>query len=302
MSISRRSFLQRCALVTTCAALGSYEYTQAAKETYDLEVVEYSAKIRDLPNDLRGYRIGFLSDLHLGVWVPHEWIESAMARIREAKPDLFVLGGDYVWVPEDNLIRATGFVRNKKFANLEYHQAAHAIYKDLADLVQTVKAPDGRIGVVGNHDRWVDPNACFEHFNPSVMSLLVNQTTTIKRGSASLRIWGGDDYLTGIPSLPAYSREPETVDLFLSHNPDLVAYSLRESKYQFDLALCGHTHGGQVKIFGASALTYAVEDQRFTSGACVVGEQTVYTNRGIGIVEVPYRLHCRPEATVITLS
>lgn len=302
MGWSRRSFLKQCALVTTGAALGSIEYSRAAHDTSDLEFIEATVHVRDLPADLRGYRIGLISDVHLGVWVPQEWFDAAIEKLRSAKPDLIVFGGDYLWVPDDNLIRAFGFVRNKKYADLPYPAAADAIFADFAQTVRGIRAPDGIYGILGNHDRWVDPTACFRHLTPDVMTLLVNQGATVKRGASTLRIWGADDYLTGAPTLPNFSREPGTIELFLSHNPDFVSYAIRNGRYDFDLALCGHTHGGQVKILGLSALTYAVEDQRFSSGMCVIGHQTVYTTRGIGIVELPYRLHCRPETTLITLA
>jgi predicted MPP superfamily phosphohydrolase len=73
------------------------------------------------------------------------------------------------------------------------------------------------------------------------------------------------------------------------------------STYSYDLAICGHTHGGQIQLPLLGALTYHLENPDLGEGLVWRGEQAVYVSRGIGVVEVPFRVLCRPEVSLLTL-
>lgn len=91
--------------------------------------------------------------------------------------------------------------------------------------------------------------------------------------------------------------------LFLYHKPDL-AYVLE--RRQVDLALVGHTHGGQVRLpaYGA-LLTLSKYGKRFEAGLYDVGAMRLHVNRGLGCEGhriPPIRFLCRPEITVIDVG
>jgi predicted MPP superfamily phosphohydrolase len=77
---------------------------------------------------------------------------------------------------------------------------------------------------------------------------------------------------------------------------------LEEERSSFDLALCGHTHGGQVRVPGLTGVVIPVQDPRFMSGLADIGAGYVYTSRGLGVVGLPMRINCPPEITVIELG
>ena len=88
-----------------------------------------------------------------------------------------------------------------------------------------------------------------------------------------------------------------------NHNPDFTSLIHTRGVSSFDLALSGHTHGGQVCIPALGAISYNINDLRLGEGLFTFpdGSQS-YTSRGIGVVEFPYRINCPPEVTVLQLT
>ncbi len=68
-----------------------------------------------------------------------------------------------------------------------------------------------------------------------------------------------------------------------------------------DLMLSGHTHGGQIRLPLLGALELPPLGQQYVEGWFKLGNMQLYVNRGIGTVELPFRLNCPPEITLITL-
>ena len=136
------------------------------------------------------------------------------------------------------------------------------------------------------------------------IDLLINQQRTITREDQTLQIFGVDDFLTGIPSPPPRNTLREGLDtrIIISHNPDYISAILAsEPDYHFDLALCGHTHGGQIRLPGVGAVMSQIRDDRFVSGLVTIERKKVYTSRGLGVVGLPIRYNCPPEVTVFRL-
>ena len=75
----------------TGAAAHGYLYGR-----HHIELTRTILRRRGLPDALAGLRIGFMTDLHRSATVPHELIESAATLLMAERPDLVVLGGDYV--------------------------------------------------------------------------------------------------------------------------------------------------------------------------------------------------------------
>ena len=101
--VSRRQFLGGLGIAT----LGSLSLPYAATHdvTGALDLVEQPLALEHLPPSFDRYRIGFISDLHHGIYMRDEWILHAAELLREARVDLVVLGGDYLWIPESTLAR-----------------------------------------------------------------------------------------------------------------------------------------------------------------------------------------------------
>ena len=95
MAITRRAVLKTFAATAASAVtgVGAYGYLY---ERHQLSVTRADVPVAGLPPALAGLRIGFLTDIHRSLWVSHDDVSQAVARLMDERPDLIVLGGDYV--------------------------------------------------------------------------------------------------------------------------------------------------------------------------------------------------------------
>ncbi len=259
--------------------------------------------VPNLPTHFDGYRIAFLADVHLGRFLPSEVVLDAIKALQAEKPDMLLLGGDYIWLPDRSPIDKLFPVRNNEFKDAYGPSGAQAIFERFADLVQAMDVPDGIFAVLGNHENWTGPHFCRRSFETRGIRLLDNDVATVWRGNQFLRLFGVADYWTAIPKLiDVGERKPGyEVRILLAHNPDYLSELLRRGTADFDCSIHGHTHGGQVCLPLIGALYYNIEDLRFAAGVVPSPNILSYVSRGLGMVEVPFRLNCPPEVTLLEL-
>lgn len=298
--ISRRKFLQlgTGALAgLTAASAFAFEST-----TDQVEFVHKQVMLSRLPREFENYKIGFLTDVHLSPALPEEWIIHCLELLKEQEIDLLALGGDYLWIPQTSTSKIYGRERNPKYSYAGGLEMAGPIYEDFAACVASFIPRDGAYAVLGNHDRWYSPNLCKNALLTNKIELLLNTSAIIQRGESRLVLFGVDDYWTGFPSLhPLPPRQKHELRIVLSHNPDFLSVVHRNNWDHFDLGLCGHTHGGQIRLPGLGAPFYNITDTRLKEGLVNLEDKWVYTSRGLGMVELPYRINCRPEVTLLEL-
>jgi predicted MPP superfamily phosphohydrolase len=301
--LSRRALLQSATFAGTGIAVAAVTRDMRRDGYTGTPVLErLKLTVSNLPPAFKGYRIGYLTDLHLGLWVPQSWITNAIETLLREKVDILLLGGDYIFVSDNPLWETTGCVRNTDYFNISRTEMAKGAFSDVCEIIARYSFRDGIVGVVGNHENWnsIDLFMTAARAHPS-LRILINESHRITRGDSSIEILGVDDFLTGFPIKPP-PRATESTRILLSHNPDYVAMLLEEEKNSFDLALCGHTHGGQVRVPGLMGVVIPVQDPRFMSGLTDIGTGYVYTSRGLGVVGLPIRVNCPPEITVIELG
>ncbi len=102
-----------------------------------------------------------------------------------------------------------------------------------------------------------------------------------------------------VSKLPLFNEN--SFSILLTHNPDFSSFVLHDKNIKFNLSLSGHTHGGQIKLPIVGALGYNISDLRYKEGLVDYQETKLYTSRGLGYVELPIRINCPPEVTIITL-
>jgi uncharacterized protein len=300
--ISRREFLLQAAATTgiSASSLGGSTYDV----TEDLEITEVTIGIPEIAPEFVGYKFVFISDIHYGQTLSESMLEKTLSAVQRFRPDLLLLGGDYIYVPQAWFSKLDLFARNQKFVGLGPFQAASAIFYGLGRALRELSVPDGVVGVFGNHDRWYHTTACAEMFRRMGFTLLVDQSHQVRREDASLEIFGSDDFLTGTPQ--KLSTPPSSlgnIQILLAHNPDFIAYLIRTgSPLPFHLALCGHTHGGQIALPLLGPLHYNVYERALASGLTRIDNRYVYTSKGIGTVEIPVRILVKPEVVLCTLT
>jgi predicted MPP superfamily phosphohydrolase len=275
----RKWLLLGAAVVLLAAVVLGYGYA----ETYRLEVKEYIFTSPDLPAAFDGTRIVLVTDIHCGRFFSQDRVSDVVDRVHELDPDLIVLGGDFVFAQMEN---------------------AEPCFAELARL----QAPLGVFAVLGNHDHGEydrddrGPQRVLEAAEKADIPVLVNQAVWVEKAGDRIRVGGVDDHSTGRPQLGPIVSGTETSDFVLlaSHNPD---FSERIPAGTVDLVLSGHTHGGQVTLFGLWAFHVPSEfGQKYRTGMVVNDTTTVVVSNGVGTSTfLPIRILARPQIVVVTV-
>jgi predicted MPP superfamily phosphohydrolase len=248
-----------------------------AYEARHVRVVRDDLKVGDLPPELDGLRIVFVSDVHAGPWFGHDRMRMLVRLVDSLEPDVLILGGDYV-----------GGRRN----------GAAIFYAQAPDF----SARLAKVAVLGNHDVWEGVADARKGLAAAGFRLLENRGVRVPVGTATLAIAGVDDLYTGSPSVAAAADDvrPDDYAILVSHNPDVFRYMLEGTQPLWDLALGGHTHGGQISL--ASAGTDSPpQHHRFRSGWFTENGVPTLVSNGVGTVMLPLRFQTPPEVHAITL-
>jgi predicted MPP superfamily phosphohydrolase len=278
--ISRRDFLKTGAAVAvggTALSGGGWAYVKNY-EPDDVEIVNQSLTLPHLGPAFNGYRLLQVSDIHTDDWMYGERLADRMRLIQAQSPDLMVITGDFV---------TRRLLRNH--------------LPDLAAGLKTLKARDGVLAVLGNHDHWAGADVIRGMLEQVGVIDIGNNVFPLQRGDASLYIAGVDDVYVQMDRLSdVLDRLPGSgAAILLAHEPDFADTSAAAGR--FDLQLSGHSHGGQVVVPPIGPLILPDLGQKYPSGLYRVGDMIQYTNRGLGMLSPKVRFNCRPEITLFTL-
>lgn len=273
--ITRRRFLKAAGILGAAAAAGC-GLEAALIEPEWIEVTRTAVALLDLPDRWDSATIAHLSDLHFGPLVGMDYLLKAVNLVNDAEPDIIVITGD--------------FISGRGAAN-----------GALSEMLSQLRAPEGVMAVPGNHDRWSGFAAVRSAAALAGVEVLTNSHRILARGGQKLCIAGVDDLMTGRPDLAqALGGVPDTAPrVLLAHNPDYAEQM--PASPRVDLMLCGHTHGGQIRLPLLGALALPIRHRQYAAGLVHGPQCNVYISRGIGMVGIPIRFNCRPELALITL-
>lgn len=251
--------------------LGLYE--NGNRNFRDLGLVENHVSHANLPLPFEGYRILQMSDLHLDL--DTSLTPAIIEVLRKADCDLAVITGDF---------------RN---TTTDYHGEA---LRQLERIMEHLPMPV--YSVLGNHD--------FIEMVPELeamgLRILLNENVVLQRKDSTIHLAGVDDptfYETHDLKAAGRNRANREFAILLSHGPKI--YRDAEGA-DFDLMLCGHTHGGQICLPGGWIVVRNGEcPLRMISGAWRYRKLSGYTSRGTGCTGIAIRFNCPPEITVHVL-
>ncbi len=279
--ISRRTFLRRSAqvgggLLTVGGMLGGY----GLWETAQIHIDHQSIAVPNLPSAFAGKKLAVMTDIHLGPFVGMDFVQQSIQLANDLKPDLIALVGD--------------FVHRGNQAEIKLPVCLQA----LSDL----HAPLGVYAVPGNHDMLEQGRLYHEAIATTTLIDLTNRSKEVSLDGESLWLAGVDDLWHGRPSLPsalAGIREGSAV-ILLCHNPDFLE---EVPDARVGLALCGHTHGGQIYLPGVgSPWIPSKYGEKYRHGLVQGPKSQVFVSRGLGEAGVPLRMNSLPEINVISLQ
>ena len=226
---------------------------------------------------LDGLTIAFVTDTHVGPHFSADDLAPVIEHLRELRPDILLLGGDYI-------------CESPRFMP----DAARA----LAEMVPTARL--GAWGVLGNHDLANIRERIVEPLQSIGVHVLENEAARVQTDRGELWIAGVADAMLAKPDLArTFADIPaDAATILLWHEPDLALFAARFAPM---LQLSGHTHGGQVQLPGIGAIALPKLGRRYASGSYLVGSMPLYVSNGIGMYRPPVRLNCPPELTVFRL-
>ena len=300
--ISRRKFLKIIGLgALASAALGTYAL--AIEPLYRLRVKRYAFTPPAWKAGLK-LRVAVLADIHAcNPWMSLERIDKIVTETNALKPDIILLLGDY----------SSGMTI----------KASDVPPADWAASLAKLTAPLGRFAVLGNHDWWEDETAQLLGHGPvfgqialeaAGVPVLENKALRIEQNGEFFWLAGLGDQIafpvrrkSGIRKLDQGTDDlsgtlaqitDDAPVLLMAHEPDIFP---RVPK-RVSLTLSGHTHGGQVRLFGYSPIVPSRYNNRFAYGHVVEEGRHLLVSGGLGCSIAPIRFGMPPEIVLLELG
>lgn len=250
-----------------------------------IEVTKYTVRSERLPDAFDGFKIVQVSDLHSADF--GNGYSGLIKKIKACQPDIIVVTGDISATDDEKDIKSAISFINKavKIAPIYY--------------------------VTGNHEAAFGNYVSFiGSLKEQGVTILNDSAATVSIGNESIKILGVSDPNFDKASTPdtamktsldILSPSGEEYTVLLSHRPE---FFNMYAKYNIDLVLTGHAHGGQIRIPFIGAL-YAPGQgvfPKYTSGRHVSDGTTMIVSRGIGPSSFPFRINNNPELVCVTLK
>lgn len=287
LQLDRRAFLQGAAVPTIAVFAGAGGTLNGMK---GFVIRNQQVVVPGLPRELDGFRIGQISDVHVGAYIDVGHLGRAVDALNESQANLHVMTGDLI----DDV-----YLLEETFAQLERSRARH-----------------GMLAILGNHEkrRSVLPEVLRAYDRSAVnrrVRLLVDENMRLDHEGAPLQIVGvdypmrpGNNHMLPKPerdlvmrrsaeaAFSGVSREVPT--LCLSHHPDFFPIAAERGAA---LTLAGHTHGGQIAWDGRPI----VSSYQYMLGRYQLGNSHLYVSGGTGHW-IPFRVGVPAEVTILTLK
>lgn len=248
-------------------------------------------------------RIAALADFHAcDPWMTADRIKAICDQANALRPDLILLLGDY----------ASGMNMVLRYVHP----------RDWSQAMAGLKAPLGVHAILGNHDYWEDKSyqrdPSVETFGEKALRdvgipVYVNRSVRLEKGGHPFWLAGLGDQVALLPNRALKRRRMEGIDdlnatlaevtdaspvILLAHEPDIFA-GIPE---RVSLTLSGHTHGGQINMFGWTPVVPSRYGSRYVGGHIVENGNHLIVSRGLGCSGLPIRFGAWPEILDIELG
>ncbi len=250
----------------------SVRLSRALSTPPSVRVVRHTVLSQRYPAEAPPLRIGFAADFHAGPMTDPRLLAATCDALAAAHPDLILLGGDFVLL-EGRDIDA------------------------LAPELNALQTPLGCYAVLGNHDHWASASYVEAALRGAGVGLLTNRNVRLPPPFDSVWLCGLDDHWQGRPDPASAFERADGIRIVLMHSPSGL---LDLEAYPFDLALCGHTHGGQIALPGGIPimLPHGRLSRRYARGRFVVRGGTLIVTIGVGCSVLPLRVFAPPEVII----
>jgi predicted MPP superfamily phosphohydrolase len=258
-----------------------YDYNAVSVRT-----VEF--KKESLPAALNNFKLALISDIQADHYTDEGRLGNFISKVNELDPDLVLIAGDLI---------TTG----PKYIELS------------AKEVGKLKANYGVYSCVGDHDNWAYRNDYKKSVTEVKNSLMHNNVEMIDNAKRMINVDGAEIGIAFITNTYVSKVDNDILDtltsscegdlkIFLTHQPRPYLIEAAE-KNNFDLYLCGHTHGGQLSlVFPFIQLTPTMIETNYIQGNFWFDDMLMVVTRGLGMSLAPLRYNSTPEITLITIK
>ena len=252
-------------------------------------------EIRDLPAAFDGRTILYASDIDLCGLNTAKKSAALFERLQSLKPDMLILGGDYT---SPSLLKILNRGDAADGRDLDQLRARTDFFLYIKDFV----APLGKYGVAAPED--AEQEMLANQMLDAGITPLFNDRAAVTIGGDTLWIVGVSLETANLNSAGNAFLRDDCV-LVAAYSPVvlpvLVTSEAQDGGRWADLALAGHTHGGQVRLFGRDLLTLAATERQYRSGWTMENGLPILTSQGVGCEGVNLRVGTEPEVWLITL-
>ena len=252
-------------------------------------------ELPDLPESFDGTKILYASDIDLCGLNTADKSGKLFEQLQSLEPDLLLLGGDYTAFSLAEVLNNPG---QRAVDSAETRRKRASFFHYISDF----NAPLGKYAVAAPEDP--DWDGLRQLMTDSGVQPLINDRVRLSRNGDSLWLAGISQETASLNSAGnAFSRDECVIVAAYSPEvlPILLTSEAKDGGNWADLALCGHTHGGQVNLFGRSLLDLSERGQRWRAGWYAENGLPILVNQGVGCEGLNLRLGTTPEVWLITL-
>lgn len=303
--LTRRQLLKGFAAASALGAgFGGYAFA----EPFRLNATRYRLTPKGWPKGLK-LKLAVIADLHAcEPWMKTKRIAQIVRRTNALSPDAILLLGDYV----------VGYRLSRLGRKIPP--------QDWAEPLATLKAPLGVHAILGNHDWWDDltvqesrkgPPRIKRFLDDAGINVMENEAVRVEKRGHGVWITGlGDQWAfwprdhswrgrreipyEGVDDVTGMLAKVTTDEpvITMAHEPDVFA-TLPD---RIALTLSGHTHGGQVRVFGFAPIVPSRYGRRYTYGHIIENDRHLIVSGGLGCSGLPVRFGSPPEIVVVDLG
>ncbi len=245
--------------------------------TNGLRVNEIKIVDERLPQSFHGFKIVHFSDVHYGKTINKKSLEKIVERINLIEPDLVLFTGDLI----DKDIEITD-----------------KTIEELTETLSKIDASHGKYTVKGNHDYTSD--SFIEIMQNSEFNILENSYDLVYNdineyiylGGLSSSIKTEIDYEKALEYFNQENVNKDVYSIMLLHEPDNIDKLLEYRNV--DLALAGHSHGGQVRLPFVGGIVKNKDAEKYSEDYYKINDTELYVSFGLGTTTYPFRFMNKP--------
>lgn len=298
--ITRRGLIKLLgAGLLTLVATAAYPFSEVFGKP---RIAKYALSPPRWPAGLK-LRAAVITDIHAcEPWMTVSRIEAICRQTMDLDPEIILLLGDYV--------SSTKLV-TERVESSEWAAPLSALH-----------APLGVHAILGNHDYWDDRTYqrdqsavpfVVEALQSVGNSTYVNEAVRIEKDGYGFWLAGLGDQLALLPGATTGRTGVQGIDdldatlasitddapvLLMAHEPDIFP----SVDHRVSLTLCGHTHGGQLNLFGWRPFSASRGSAAYPVGYFNIDGRELIVSRGLGCSVLPLRIGAYPEILLLELG